>query len=48
LRHAPGHVPVWASNTGGRTGSVLTIQDDRNVVIYAPGNIAVWATSTGT
>jgi hypothetical protein len=25
----------------------LTIQDDRNVIIYAPGNVAVWASNTG-
>ena len=33
--YASGHVAVWATGTN-RSGSVLTIQDDRRIVIYAP------------
>jgi hypothetical protein len=37
---------VWASNTVGRGGDRITLQDDGNLVMYA-GSSAVWASNTG-
>jgi hypothetical protein len=37
---------LWASNTVGRGGNLLVVQDDGNLVMYAPGPRAVWATNT--
>jgi hypothetical protein len=39
--------PLWASNTSGKNGATLAVQDDGNVVIYG-GSTAVWATGTGS
>jgi surface antigen len=33
---------LWASNTGGKTGSRLQVQDDGNLVIYQ-GGTAIWS-----
>ena len=40
-------VPVWATNTNGRGGTRLVMQNDRNIVIYNNANQAVWASNTG-
>ncbi len=33
---------VWATGTNGRTGAILRLQDDGNLVVVAPGNLPVW------
>jgi hypothetical protein len=45
--YAPGHVAIWSTKTNGHAGSVLKVQDDRNVVVYAPGNVSIWASNSG-
>jgi hypothetical protein len=37
--------PIWASGTQGNPGSFLTVQNDRNVVIYKP-NAPIWSSGT--
>lgn len=36
----------WASNTAGKAGVRLVVQDDGNVVIYTSAGKAVWSTNT--
>jgi hypothetical protein len=38
--------PLWASNTSGKKGAYLAIQDDGNLVVYAAGGTAIWASHT--
>ena len=37
--------PKWASNTSGRSGTWLNVQNDGNLVLYR-NNIAQWASNT--
>jgi hypothetical protein len=49
-RYNQNHVPLWASDTGGRTCSgnncTLAFQKDGNFVIYF-NRVPIWYTSTG-
>jgi hypothetical protein len=38
--------PHWASNTAGKGGSKLIMQDDGNLVLYTKSNAPLWATGT--
>lgn len=38
--------PLWASNTSGKPGATLSVQNDGNVVIYDTSNHPLWATNT--
>jgi hypothetical protein len=46
VEYAPGGTAMWATNTSGRSGSVLQMQGDGNLVVYAPGHVAAWASGT--
>ena len=37
---------LWRTDTSGRGGEVLILQDDRNLVVYASGNKPVWQSRT--
>jgi hypothetical protein len=39
------NAPAWASNTAGKPGSYLIMQNDGNLVIYQP-IVPVWASNT--
>jgi hypothetical protein len=34
--------PKCHTNTGGNSSSVITMQDDGNLVVYKPGWIPIW------
>jgi hypothetical protein len=38
--------PVWASNTDGKNGKHLILQEDGNLVIYDEQNKPVWTPNT--
>jgi hypothetical protein len=38
--------PVWASNTQGRNGAFLQVQQDGNTVLYVGNHQPIWATGT--
>jgi hypothetical protein len=44
LYHVNGKL-LWASNTSGKPGCHIVLQDDGNLVIYQPV-VPVWATNT--
>ena len=41
-----GYKPLWATNTVGKGGVVVTFQTDGNFVMYTADDEAVWATQT--
>lgn len=41
-----GKQAIWSTKTNGRTGSLLAMQRDGNVVAYGQGNRPMWASNT--
>uniref|UniRef100_W5KPS8 Bulb-type lectin domain-containing protein n=1 Tax=Astyanax mexicanus TaxID=7994 RepID=W5KPS8_ASTMX len=41
-----GWKPLWASNTAGKAGKFLIMQEDANLVIYNDASKPIWASNT--
>lgn len=44
--YGPGWVPIFATSTAGRPGTIAALQSDGNFVLYAPGHVPIWSTNT--